>query len=458
MISSLSASESVIKYFEEISRIPRNSGNEKGIQNYLINFAKSRKLPYYADEYNNVIIYKKTCNKEPIILQAHTDMVCVKTPKSNHDFTKDGIKIIRKGEYLTALNTTLGADDGIGVALILEILDTIKECNIEAVFTSSEETTMIGAYNLNTKKLKAKKMICLDGFKVNTILTSSASFTDFLVEIGTDKTFVSNDQNLKTFKLILSGLEGGHSGFDINKNRGNSHKLITQLLTSLNNVIVNDFYGGCNYNIIPSKTEVVFSTTTDDKVIKKTIKEFYNQHKKAFKGLKIECNRQLNKTLVLQNGEKLLGFISSFNNGVIKTNEENEVLASQNLSEISTEQGIIKIGLRSNIKSLEKEMLNNLKTLCKQFGFNCREVDTQPSFNTLQNSTLLQKLKEVNPNAKEIKNHIAVECGIFQNKIKNLDAVIIAPTIIDAHAVTERLNISSVGETSIWIKNFLQTY
>lgn len=451
-------SENVIKYFETLSLIPRNSGNEKGMQNYLVDFAISRNLPYFIDEYNNVIIYKKTCNKEPIILQAHTDMVCVKTPKSKHNFNKDAIKIIKKGDWLTAQHTTLGADDGIGVALILEILDTVTSCNIEAVFTASEETTMQGAYKLNVKKLSAKKMICLDGFQVNTILTSSASFTDFLVNFGTDRTFITNANNLKTFKLVISGLEGGHSGFDIDKNRGNSNILITELLNLIPDVTLNDFSGGLNYNILPSKTEVIFTTTTDNKTIKQIIKNFYIQNKKQYKTLKIQCHRQLNKTLVLQQSANLLGFINNFQQGVIKRNENNEVIASQNLSEISTDNGTIKIGLRSNVKTYEKEMLNNLRELCRKFKFEGKEIDTQPSFSTLNNSELLKALIQTNSNATEVKSHMAVECGIFQDRIKNLDIVIISPTIIDAHCTTERLNISSIAETSIWLKNFLETY
>ena len=112
---------SVFKFFEEISKIPRNSGDEKSMQNYLVNFAISRNLPFYTDEFNNVIIFKKTANVEPIILQAHTDMVCVKSPKSSVDFKKDPITLIKKGNFLKAKETSLGADDGIGVALILDI-------------------------------------------------------------------------------------------------------------------------------------------------------------------------------------------------------------------------------------------------------------------------------------------------------------------------------------------------
>ncbi|MBR1984954.1 MAG: aminoacyl-histidine dipeptidase, partial [Clostridia bacterium] len=133
---------SIFKYFKEISNIPRNSGNEKGMQDYLVNFAEQRNLPFYKDKFNNVIIYKNTDKtKKPIILQAHTDMVCVKSAKSKIDFDKDPIVLKQKGNLLQAKETSLGADDGIGVAIILDILDSELPINVEAVFTSSEETT-----------------------------------------------------------------------------------------------------------------------------------------------------------------------------------------------------------------------------------------------------------------------------------------------------------------------------
>ena len=175
---------SVLKFFYEICQIPRESGDEKAIQNYLRNFAKQRKLDYYADKYNNVIIYKKSSEKESIILQAHIDMVCVKDQNIEFDFSKDAIIPQIKRGYLTAKGTSLGADNGIGLCMILSLLDSEEPLNIEAVFTASEETTMQGAYSLDTSQLKSKKMICLDGFCENQIITATAGFTDFLVNIG----------------------------------------------------------------------------------------------------------------------------------------------------------------------------------------------------------------------------------------------------------------------------------
>ena len=444
----------IFKFFKEISNIPRGSGNEKGMQEYLVNFAKERNLPFYKDKYNNVIIYKKTNNDKPIILQAHTDMVCVKDVKSKTDFQVDPIIFKQKGNLLQAKGTSLGADDGIGVAIILDILDSDIPVNIEAVFTSEEETTMCGVYNIDIKELKSKEMICLDGFEGNTIITSSASFTDFLIKFNNEKLLVDS-ANLSTYKLIISGLEGGHSGFDIDKNRGSSHKLTAELLSKIPNTYINSFVGGHNYNVIPSKTETVFSTATSEKDVKNIVKQVYLSAKRQYKNVKINCIKQLRNSIVLKNGEKFLNFILSFNQGVFFKDDDNYIVASQNLSEINSEQAFIKIGLRSSDKSKDAEMLKNLKVLCKKFDFDGKVIDTQPAFNTFKNSKMLEQLIKTGDNPKIVKMHIAVECGIFQDRVKGLDVAIISPTITNAHSTQETLDINSTIQTSNWLKKFL---
>jgi len=447
---------SVLKFFEEISKIPRNSGNENAMQLYLIDFAKSRGLKYFADKYNNVIIYKKTCECEPIILQAHTDMVCVKTPKSKINFNLDPITLIKKGKYIKAKDTSLGADDGIGVALILDILNSSLPCNIEAVFTSSEETTMNGALNIDVKQLKSKKLICLDGFSSATIVTASAGFVDYYVSFNNERLFIDKDENLKTYKLIVFGLEGGHSGFDIDKNRGSSHKIMAELLTKIEDAKLIKFNGGHNYNVIPNKTECVFNTKLNPIQLKQIIKYFYKQNKLKYKHLKIKCSRQLNQNLVLKNGKNFIDFVNNFNQGVLQKDENNFVLSSQNISEVSAENGYLKIGIRSCSKTKEKEIIENLNLLCAKFLLQGKVEDSQPAFNTLENSSLLKNLKNFSiGEVKQTKMHIAVECGIFQERIKNLDVVIISPTILNAHSVNESLEISTVEFTSSWLKNFL---
>ena len=181
-----------IDFFYEIAKIPRESGNEAQIAEYLCDFAKSRNLFYRRDEYNNVIIKKKNTEKEPIILQAHTDMICEKEEGIEFDFSKDPINVYEENGILRARGTTLGADNGIGIAQILNILnnDDIK-CNVEAVFTATEETTMIGAEKIDVSILESKKMINLDGFEENTIIKESTCFYDIILNTNYDFNEVS---------------------------------------------------------------------------------------------------------------------------------------------------------------------------------------------------------------------------------------------------------------------------
>ena len=447
----------VLSFFKEISAIPRQSGNEKSMQNYLVNFAQMRKFDFYQDEFNNVIIYKKTADKEPIILQAHTDMVFVTSGNYFSAKQNNGVKLAKKGRWMYAKDTSLGADDGIGIALILAILDSDIPCNIEAVFTATEETTMRGAYNIDVTKLKAKKMICLDGFENNAIVVSSASFTDFLVKFN-QQTLPHNayNANYHWYRIDIKGLLGGHSGFDIDKNRGNSHQMAITLLQRFSNVKLSQMIGGHQFNVIPTNTTTVFATMDDAKQVDTIVKTFLIEQSTLFPLMQIDVVELKEPQSVLCCSDNIFNFIAEFQYGVLLKDEDGNVLVSQNLSEIDTKKGIIKIGLRSNLKDKENSMLNNLQTLCQKHGLNWEIIDTQPGFETLQNSLLLYDLQRVNSNSKKIKMHIAVECGIFQTRMENLDTVIISPTILCAHSVQEKLDLDSVKNTARWLEKYLK--
>jgi len=446
--------QAVLDYFRQISAIPRQSGNEKGMQDYLVDFAKKRNLPFYQDEFYNVIIYKKTADVEPIILQAHTDMVYVTKTNPYKAKQRKGIKLIEKNNWLYAKDTTLGADDGIGVALILAILDLDIPCNIEAVFTATEETTMQGAYNLDVSQLKSKKLICLDGFEGNAVVVSSASFTDFLVEFDNGTTNLPI-QDYHYYNIEINGLLGGHSGFDIDKKRGNSHQLMSELLKRLPDAILGRMVGGYQYNVIPTNSMVVIATTADETTVKAVVEAFVKEKSKLSPLFRISTTPIERPIKPLKNSENLLNFLTEFNYGVLQKDDQNNVVVSQNLSEINTDKGTIKIGLRSNLKHEWDVMVADLQALCEKHHLGWKIMDRQPEFNTLHNSSLLADLQRANPDAKKIKMHIGVECGIFQSHMPGLDAVIISPTIIGAHSVSEKLDLNSVELTANWLKAYL---
>lgn len=282
-----------ISYFEEIAKIPRESENEKKIAEYLVNFAKKRNLYYKCDEYNNVLIKKKIYNKEPIILQAHVDMVCEKDKEKQFNFETDSIEVMEKDGYLTANGTTLGADNGIGVAQILAILDSDISCNIEAIFTVSEETTMLGAMKFDTDDLEGKAFLSLDGFEENTIIIESACFYDIILEM---QYVFKNIKNKKAYEINISGFSGGHSGFDINKNLGNSNIELSKILLEVDDIEIIDFSGGTKFNVIPSQAKAKFYTNIPKKEIEEMCSIWQTNLKKQYKNVEIAIHNGIKIT------------------------------------------------------------------------------------------------------------------------------------------------------------------
>lgn len=439
-----------IEFFKEISKIPRESGNEENISNYLCNFAQKRNLYYEKDKYNNVIIIKKKLeNKESIILQAHMDMVCEKDENIEFDFKKDAIEIIEKNGYLYANKTTLGADNGIGVAQILNILDSDLKCNIEAVFTVSEETTMIGAEKIDLSKLESKIMINLDGFEENTIVVGSSSFFDIILESNYKFKEISNK---KIYKVKLAGLLGGHSGFDIDKNRGNASIILAKLLDNINDIEIVNFIGGTKFNVIPSSAECIFASNENIEDI------IYNSNL----SIKLEV-LEVNNMYVLDNlnSKNFIKSILSFRDGVFSKNNRKEVTTSINLGVVDLKNQIMKIGMRSSKKDEEKQCLEYIKNYSLKNNLKFTILGSQPGFDTEETSNLVRSLKKAyeaidNGNSPEIKSlHITVEAGFFREKIPNLDVAIISPKIIGAHTPKECVNIQSIHKCDEWLSKFL---
>lgn len=452
-----------IEFFYQISKIPRESGNEENISNYLCEFAKNRNLYFEKDKYNNVIIKKKTSNSSPIILQAHMDMVCEKENNIEFDFKRDSIEVIEENGYLKAKGTTLGADNGVGIAQILNILDSDIKCNIEAIFTVSEETTMIGAERIDLSKIKANRMINLDGFEDNTIVIGSASFYDIILKLKYD---FNNIENENLYKINLDGLLGGHSGFDINKDRGNSSIILAEFLNEIEDIRLISFIGGTKFNVIPSTAECVFISNKDEKTIKNILNNFISNKKIKYNNLeilikKIKSNCKSIQTLNNENSFKFIKSILEFKNGVFAQNNKNEVTTSINLGSVDIKSQIIKIGMRSSKKEEEKECLEYIKEYSNRNNYLFTILGSQPGFETNEDSELVKKVKQAykNVNKEEmlkIKSiHITVEAGFFKDKINDLDVVIISPKILNAHSPKECVSIESIKQCDKWLWDFL---
>ncbi len=202
----------VISFFQEIDRIPRKSGNEAGIVNYLKNFAKSRNgLDFYSDEFNNVIIKKRATNGTNgyLAFQSHTDMICERIEKSNHDFSSDPIQLIIDGDYIRSLDTSIGADNGIGVAYMLAMLDshTMQHPNLEMIFTSEEETSMNGAKNIDFSNLKSTRIISLDAFSEDVINCGCASNFSRVLKLNSSIAIIPEIGTKSSYQILIDGFE-----------------------------------------------------------------------------------------------------------------------------------------------------------------------------------------------------------------------------------------------------------
>lgn len=455
--------ERVLHHFYELTKIPRPSGKEERVVEYIENFAKKNNLEYFKDNYNNIIVKKFSCNKQPIILQAHTDMVCVKSDKHNFDFLKDEIKTIIEGDFLTAQNTSLGADNGVGVSMILSILEENFDMNVECVFTSEEETTMNGAKNLDASLLKSKRLISLDGSDEGVIDVSSAGMANILLSSNFE--FKTKNIN-KFFTLSLSGLIGGHSGQDINKNRGNAHQIALGLLSEIEDVEIIDINAKTKANVIPIECEICFTSKADEKLLLEHFSNKIEQIKNQIDAPNIKYSITSSvkhvpiEVEVLKNSKEFLEFVLNLPLGVLEEGSYG-VVVSTNLYEINLKENFVALSLRSSDKKLEKFYFDQIKKHCENYEFVFKLENKTPFFEFKEKSELreilcftYEKLFDKKPILQRV--HAGLEGGVFAEKIPDIDMVVIGPTIFNMHSVGERVSLSSINNTYNWLKTALQ--
>ena len=451
-----------IKRFEEILSIPRPSGKEEKIARYLCDFARKNKLQYFKDELNNVIIKKDNGSDKTIILQGHTDMVCVADKGVLHNFFEEGINWVVEDGYIKAKGTTLGADNGIGVAIILGILgeDNPEFPNIEAVFTVQEETTMAGAKGLDYSLLSGKNLISLDGDREGVLEVSSAGISDLLFEKKLKE--IDQKPNTSVYSVEISNLIGGHSGEDINKNRLNAIEILGKILKEINPVGIVSIFGGERSNVIPSTASCEFVT---DKTMGEVsficskyreLAEENNNHPTIF------ASKLEDKNWVIFDEDEVVSFITEFEHGVIHSIDGNIPLTSENMGILRLEGGKIKIraSVRSSIKQEEADRVNYLNALAKIHGFSIEILCQNPFFECKGNSYLREVLKNTyeelyQKKAVEKHIHAGLEGGVFAENIEDLDVCVIAADIFDLHSTKERVLVESVERTYEWLKRAL---
>lgn len=457
----------VIKFFDEISQIPRKSGNEKEIKNYLVEFAKNRNLEVYEDENYNVIIKKeasKSCeNNDAIAIQAHTDMVCEKRADIKHDFEKDPIILYKDDDYIRANGTTLGADNGIGVAQILAILDSdnIKAPKIEAIFTVQEESTMIGAKEIDLSKLESQKIISLDGGREGKILVGSANCLEWKARVK--KEYITPSDDYVEYELNYSNFKGGHSGGNIGDvKRGNPIKLGISILKELKDVYIKQANGGSQVNVIPRNFSVKFFTKPEKiKIVEKLIKEQKEFYENAI--IEVKEISEERKSLSQSVTNKIIDFIYNYENGALEY-INNNVILSCNMAAINEDEEYINIeySTRANDLNLRNKYLERLEKLVKKNELEVYWNQELKGVNQDINNSLIQKCNEVykkmyNKDLEKMITQGVVEGGFFADKIENLEYVCIGPNTEDVHSPNERLSITSLQNTYEYLGEILKS-
>lgn len=464
-----------LDFFKVLNTIPRPSGHEEKVRDFLIKFAQDRNLEYFTDETFNVVIKKQSnCNSnKTLILQAHQDMVCEKNSNVDINFFTDAIKTKTDGDFLMAQGTTLGADNGIGLCMILSVLDdnNLKIPNIECIFSTQEETTMLGAINLNCSTLKGKHLLSIDGTDEGKIEVSSAGMV--VTEIS--KNFEQENLiNGKLLKLNLTGLRGGHSGTEIGTDRQNAIKLMFEFLQSLNiklNII--SVSGGGKSNAIPRECNcIVLAQNLDEIELKNAVKLFLNKYKNIENNINLSYNFEdltkiPNKFLSLKDSKNLIYYVNNFKNGVLVWDKlsPNFPIVSNNFANINLTEGVLKIviSLRSSVKKLEKEYLSTIKTNAEKLTYSYKETSSAPFFERKENSYLQKLCTQTYNNLYNTKAevhgvHAGLEGGVFAGKIPNIDICVIAPNIYDCHSPDERVSLSSVERVYKWLENIVEKF
>ena len=462
----------VFKYFSEICKIPRGSGNEKQISDYLTREGKKLGLEVVQDEHYNVLIKKKATpgyeNAPTVIIQGHMDMVCEKNKDTDHDFEKDPIKLRVEGNYLYATDTTLGADNGIAVAMGLALLasDNIVHPPLEVVFTADEEESMNGAMNLKGDLFKGSYIINLDSEEEGTITVSCAGGVTALVTI--EKEF--KDVNSKVaFNIDVKGLLGGHSGMEINKQRANSNILMGRILNHLlNHANINldlvQISGGAKNNAIPREADaVILIDEKDEERLKEELNKILNIFKNEFKtsdpNIEILCEKShktYNEALKDDIRDKIIATIILMPSGIqtMSMDIENLVESSTNLGVINNNKDnfLFEFATRSSVKSLKDEINNKMSLLCKTLDVKLSLEDDYPEWEYAKDSKLeeicINTYEELTGQKPEISAiHAGLECGLLLDAIKGAQAVSIGPNLYDVHTPNEHLDIKSTNRT-----------
>lgn len=454
--------------FYSLTQIPRPSKSEQKVIEFVKKFGQDLNLETIVDEVGNVVIRKPATkgmeNLKGVILQSHLDMVPQKNSDKDHDFEKDPIEAYIDGDWVTANETTLGADNGIGAAAAMSVLasKTLKHGPVEALFTIDEETGMTGAFGLKPGILQGDILLNLDSEDEGELYIGCAG------GINTSATFnyeeIGAKENHQAFRIVIKGLKGGHSGLDINLKRGNSNKMMNAILLKAletNGLMLSKIDGGNLRNAIPRETTAIVAVPVNQAdALKKLVKDTEDLYKKTltddpFISIIIEETSMPGTFIDAETTEKLIKAVDACPNGVVRMSASipDIVETSTNLAVVKSENGKIELLflLRSSVEQSKKELCDEIQAVFEKYHAKVEHSGDYPGWEPNTNSPVLKTMKEVylknygkTPEVKVI--HAGLECGILGAGYPHWDMISFGPTIRFPHSPDEKVHIESVGK------------
>lgn len=465
--------ERVFYYFEEISKIPRESYHEKEISDYLVRFAKERNLEVYQDSAYNVIIRKKASpayeNSKGVILQGHMDMVCEKEEGSQHDFQKDPLQLRIEGNYIKATDTTLGADNGIAIAMGLAILEDedAKHPALELLVTTSEEIDLGGAMALEAGKLKGSYLINIDSEEEGFVTVGSAGGECIRIELPMEKI---NIRSPFAYRIKIQNFLGGHSGVEIHKQRGNANKAMVEVLDLLKERVdfhLMDVSGGRKDNAIPRAAEALIAS---EEKIEDSLREVLAEVKAMYQ--EFETQVDLGFEEIINDYEafsedsfyKYINLMEEIPTGVYTWMKDypDIVEASDNLAIVKVEEDIlqVQVSLRSSDPEVLERLKQHLANIALKYGASYEFHSAYPAWKYRRDSVLREKALEIwkEMTGKEMEVaiiHAGLECGAIAQTYPDLDFISIGPNLYDVHTPEEKLDIASTAKIYQYLQALL---
>ncbi len=460
------APASVFSYFEAICAIPHGSGNTKQISDYLVSFAKEQGIRYRQDEWNNVVLFQEGTsgyeNHAPVILQGHMDMVCEKDEDCTINMETDGLDVRHDGTHIFAQGTTLGGDNGIAVAYALALLadKTIAHPPLEIIITVDEETGMEGAAGVDLSDLQGRTMINLDSEDEGIFTVSCAGGVRGTIHLPVERRVVYGP----CVRLTVEGLQGGHSGVEIHKNRANANKVLAELLSRVQKVMpicITKLQGGAKDNAIPRSATVTFvalgmqpERMNDIAAQLETeIRTQFDEPNVKIYGDNVDALG--GNALTSESTAKVIALLNAAPNGVQSWSEDiaGLVQTSLNLGVMNLAQELtLTFAVRSSVNQEKRDLLKRLEELARFHGGTYTEMGDYPAWEYRKNSPLRDVMvgtyrEMFGKEPQVVAIHAGLECGMLSEKLPGLDCVSIGPDMLDIHTSREKLDIASTRRT-----------